>query len=76
MKTWVLNVGDKSYREGNFEDDENIKVNFGYVIGSDHYKLEQAGKEIHKEEKTLDCKMAVKDDPYKMEISDNEKTHI
>lgn len=40
MKTWVINVGDGSYREGGFETDENIKVHFGFISGTDHIKLE------------------------------------
>lgn len=39
LKTWVINVGLESYREGKFDQDENIKVHFGYVAGSDHIKL-------------------------------------
>lgn len=50
MKTWVMNVGDGAYREGGFDVDENVKVHFGYIAGTDHIKLQQAGQEAHHEE--------------------------
>jgi protein transport protein SEC24 len=39
MKTWVINFGEGSFREGNFEVDETTKVHFGFVAGSDHIRL-------------------------------------
>lgn len=39
IKTWVINVGDGAFREGGFEENENIKVHFGFISGTDHIKL-------------------------------------
>ncbi|CAK81196.1 unnamed protein product (macronuclear) [Paramecium tetraurelia] len=64
MKTWVVNVGFGAYREGNFEEDENIKIHFGFISGADHIK--QAGQEAHHEEKVLEC--ATKDEEPPMQI--------
>ncbi|CAD8190751.1 unnamed protein product [Paramecium octaurelia] len=64
MKTWVVNVGFGAYREGNFEEDENIKIHFGFISGADHIK--QAGQEAHHEEKILEC--ATKEEEPPMQI--------
>jgi hypothetical protein len=39
MKTWVVNLGEGSYREGDFEQSEDVKVHFGLTAGTDHIKL-------------------------------------
>ena len=39
MKTWVVNLGAESYREKDFDKDEDVKVHFGYALGTDHIKL-------------------------------------
>ena len=55
MKTWVVNIGDGAFREGGFDEDENVKVHFGFTSGTDHIKLQQAGQEAHREEKVVEC---------------------
>ena len=40
VKTWVVNLGEGSYREGGFEQDDDIKVHFGFTAGSDHIRLQ------------------------------------
>lgn len=30
MKSWVVNVGAGSFREGKFEEGESVKLNFGF----------------------------------------------
>jgi protein transport protein SEC24 len=61
MKTWVVNVGFGAFREGNFEEDENIKIHFGYISGTDHIK--SAGQEAHHHETILECGTAEEEPP-------------
>ncbi|CAD8145403.1 unnamed protein product [Paramecium pentaurelia] len=76
MKTWVINVGEGSYREGNFVSDENIKVHFGFVSGTDHIKLEQAGQEAHHVEQVLECGSNEKDVPLHVQFEQSDKLHL
>ncbi|CAD8140464.1 unnamed protein product [Paramecium pentaurelia] len=76
IKTWVINVGDGAFREGGFDENENIKVHFGFISGTDHIKLQQAGQEAHHEETILECSSQNKDVPLQIEFQQSDKLHL
>lgn len=39
MKSWVLNVGEGSYKEGAYNEGEQAQLNFGFESGAAHLKF-------------------------------------
>ncbi|CAD8143475.1 unnamed protein product [Paramecium octaurelia] len=76
IKTWVINIGDGAFREGGFDENENIKVHFGFISGTDHIKLQQAGQEAHHEETILECSSQSDEVPLHIEFEQSDKLHL